>query len=135
MNIEHIGIAVKNLEKAIELYTILFPEARIVEENVPDKTMKMVILHGENIKLELMEPLIEDSVIAKFIEKRGEGIHHIAYKVDDIYEAIRKAERAGCKITRDPYIGAEGNLICFLHPKGTFGVLTEFVKPGEMKDL
>lgn len=133
MFIDHIGIAVKNLDKAVDLYSNLFPEARIVEENVPDKTMKMVILHGENIKLELMEPLTEDSVISKFIEKRGEGIHHIAYKVDNIYKEIEKAESAGCKVTREPYTGAEGSLICFLHPKGTFGVLTEFVKSDEVK--
>ncbi len=135
--VEHIGIAVKDLSAAVTLYQTLFPGLRIVEEPVADGAMKMVICHFENLKLELMEPLQPDSPVGKFIAKHGEGLHHIAYQVEDINEAMATAMRQGFRFTTEQaYVGAEGNLVCFMHPKDTFGVLSEFCQyPAAEKKL
>lgn len=127
MRIEHIGIAVKDLNQALNQYLALFPEVPYHREQMPADDMEMVILHCENIKLELIRSLKDDSPIGKFIEKSGEGLHHIAFKVGDIYQMMEKAGAAGIRVlTETPYIGAEGCLVCFMHPKDTSNVLCEF---------
>lgn len=127
MKVEHIGVAVQNLEKAVAFCKALFPEAEYVEEPVADGSMKMMIVKAENLKLELMEPLKADSPVGKFIARRGEGLHHIAYEVADIAESMAKAQATGIRLlTEAPYTGTEGCLVCFMHPKDTFGMLSEF---------
>ncbi|ATW24594.1 methylmalonyl-CoA epimerase [Candidatus Formimonas warabiya] len=127
MRVEHIGIAVKDLTAVADQYQKLFPGIKIVPEPVADGSMKMAIAHFANIKIELMEPLKEDSPVGKFIAKNGEGIHHLAFLTDDMEASLANA--AACDIrlvTEKPYIGAEGFLVAFLHPKDTHGVLSEF---------
>jgi methylmalonyl-CoA/ethylmalonyl-CoA epimerase len=127
MRVEHIGIAVKDLDAVVTQYQRLFPKIKIVPEPVADGSMKMVIVHFDNIKIELMEPLKEDSPVGKFIAKNGEGIHHLAFSTDDIEASLDCAKENNIRVvTEKPYIGAEGFLVAFLHPKDTHGVLTEF---------
>ena len=125
--IEHIGIAVKSIEKALEFYEgVLGLECYNVEE-VADQKVKTAFLKIGEVKIELLESTAADGPVAKFIEKRGEGIHHIAYNVDGVNKALSEAGEKGIKLI-DPTSrkGAEGFDIGFLHPKSTGGVLTEF---------
>lgn len=125
-HIEHIGIAVKNLEAAIPYYeNILGLKCYSIEE-VTDQKVKTAFFKVGQTKIELLEPTAEDSPVAAFIEKRGEGIHHIAFKVDDVEVSLREAEEKGVRlIDKAPRKGAEGLNIAFLHPKSTCSVLTE----------
>ncbi len=126
LNIEHLGIAVKSLETAIPYYeNILGLKCYNIEEVADQKVKTAFFMVGET-KIELLEPMSEDNTIAKFIEKKGEGIHHIAYKVDSVAESLKEVEEKGVTlIDKAPRKGAEGLNIAFLHPKSTFGVLTE----------
>ena len=125
--IEHIGIAVKNLEESIELYEkILGTKCYAVEEVVNQKVRTAFFKVGES-KIELLESTEADSSIGKFIEKRGEGVHHIAFAVDNINQALKESEANGIQlIDQKPRTGAENLNIAFLHPKSTKGVLIEF---------
>ena len=101
-------------------------------EEVTDQKVRTAFFKVGQTKIELLEATSEDSPIAKFIEKRGEGIHHMAYAVDDVQKCLDKAEENGVRlIDKAPRRGAEGMDIAFLHPKSTGGVLTEFCMPGE----
>jgi len=124
--IEHIGIAVKDLKKANELYAQLFGEAHYKVEEVASEGVNTSFFKvGEN-KIELLEATNNDSAIAKFIEKKGEGIHHIAFDVDDIEAEIKRLKSEGFKIINEtPKKGADNKLVAFLHPKSTNGVLIE----------
>jgi len=124
--IEHIGIAVKNLETSNELFTKLFGKKHYkVEEVKSEGVSTSFFLIGEN-KIELLEATNPESAIAKFIEKRGEGLHHIAFDVTDIHAEIKRLKEEGFVFTRDePFIGADNKLVIFLHPKSTNGVLIE----------
>ena len=126
-HIEHIGIAVKSIKEASKYYEdVLGLECYAVEE-VKDQKVKTAFYKIGETKIELLEPLSDDSPVAKFIEKRGEGIHHIAFAVKGIEKALEEASDKGVKlIDKQPRKGAEGLDIAFLHPKSTFGVLTEF---------
>ncbi len=126
-HIEHIGIAVTNLEEAKAYYEkVLGLECYAVEE-VPDQKVKTAFFMVGQTKIELLESTSPDGTIAKFIEKKGAGIHHIAYAFDDVNSALKDAESKGITlIDKAPRNGAEGLKIGFLHPKSTFGVLTEF---------
>lgn len=125
-HIEHIGIAVKNLDEAIYFYEkILGLDCYNIEE-VRDQKVKTAFFMVGQTKIELLEPTDPDSPIAKFIEKRGEGIHHIAFAVSNIDRKLKEAEAKGVRlIDKVSRTGAEGMDIGFLHPKSTFGVLTE----------
>ncbi|MNK04719.1 glyoxalase I [compost metagenome] len=124
--IEHIGIAVADLQKASTLYeqllgTNCYKNERVESENVDTAFFKT----GEN-KIELLASTADDSAIAKFIAKRGEGIHHIAFEVDDIYAEMERLRNEGFELlNEEPKKGADNKLICFVHPKGTNGVLIE----------
>ncbi len=123
--INHIGIAVKSIESGIVPYRALGlqPEG---EEVVEEQKVKVVFLTVGESRIELLEPTSPDSPVAKFIEKKGEGIHHIAFQVDNIEEALKRAEAEGLKlIDKKPRAGAHGTRIAFLHPKSTGGVLME----------
>ena len=124
--IEHLGIAVEDLKSANELFTkLLGKEHYKVEEVDSEKVATSFFQLGET-KIELLEATGEESAIHKFIEKRGKGIHHIAFGVDDIYAEMKRLESEGFVLLNDvPKEGADNKLVCFLHPKTTGGVLVE----------
>lgn len=124
--IEHIGIAVKNLTDANELFEKLLGTPAYKEEEVESEGVKTsFFMNGPN-KIELLEATRPDSPIAKFIEKKGEGIHHIAFDVEDIVSEIARLKKEGFTILNEtPKKGADNKLVAFLHPKGTNGVLVE----------
>ena len=124
--IEHIGIAVKDLDAANEVYTKLFGQAPYKTETVESENVATSFFKVGESKIELLEATNSDSAIAKFIEKKGEGIHHIAYAVDDIKAEMERMTNEGFVVLNDePKIGADNKLVCFLHPKSTNGVLVE----------
>lgn len=124
--VEHIGIAVKNLQSSNELFKKLFgKDAYKVEKVESEKVSTSFFMLGDT-KIELLEAESPDSAIAKFIEKRGEGIHHIAFDVTDIYAEIERLKKEGFEmINPEPKKGADNKLIAFLHPKSTGGILVE----------
>ena len=126
-HIEHIGIAVVNLEEAIKYYqTVLGLECYAIEE-VADQKVKTAFFRVGDTKIELLESTDPEGPIGKFLEKKGPGIHHIAFAMPDVTKALMDAESNGVQlIDKQPRKGAEGLSIGFLHPKSTFGVLTEF---------
>jgi methylmalonyl-CoA/ethylmalonyl-CoA epimerase len=126
LKIEHLGIAVKNLERSNVLFEKLFGQApykleKVASEGVSTSFFKM----GES-KIELLEATTAESAIAKFIEKKGEGIHHIAFEVADIYAEMKRLQQEGFQLlSEEPKKGADNKLICFIHPKESNGVLIE----------
>lgn len=127
-HIEHLGIAVKSIEAALPYYEEVLGLKCYNIEVVEDQKVKTAFLKVGDTKLELLEPTSEESTIAKYIEKRGEGIHHMAFAIEDgVANALAFAESKGIRlIDKAPRKGAEGLNIAFLHPKSTQGVLTEF---------
>jgi methylmalonyl-CoA/ethylmalonyl-CoA epimerase len=124
--LEHIGIAVKSMDKANELFAALLGRKHYKIEEVESEGVKTSFFEIGGVKIELLEATREDSPIAKFIEKRGEGIHHLAFEVADINKSIESYEKQGFqKINAEPKPGADNKLITFLHPKSTNGVLVE----------
>ena len=130
--IEHIGIAVTSLDEAIPFYEkVLGLDCYSIEE-VKDQKVKTAFFKVGQTKIELLEPTDPDSAVAKFISKRGEGIHHIAFAVNDIDRKLKEVEEKGVRlIDKVSRKGAEGMDIGFLHPKSTFGVLTELCEKRE----
>ena len=124
--IEHIGIAVNSLSKSVPLYEILLNTSCYKTETVPSEHVSTAFLKtGEN-KIELLEATSDDSTIAKFLEKKGEGIHHIAFAVDDILEEMERLKANGFVLLNEvPKKGADNKMVCFVHPKNTNGVLIE----------
>lgn len=126
--IDHIGIAVKSLDEAVETYKKLGFELKEIEE-VAEQKVKVAMFPAGESKIELLEATSEDSAIAKFLEKRGEGIHHIAVGVEDIEKALKNAKNNSLQlIDEKPRLGAGGKKVAFVHPKSTKGVLLEFVE-------
>lgn len=124
--IEHIGIAVKNLECANELYEKLLGEPPYKSEKVESEHVTTSFFKSGPNKIELLEASNPESPIAKFIEKRGEGVHHIAFAVDDIRAELTRLEKEGFQIlNKEPKRGADNKLVAFIHPKTTNGVLIE----------
>lgn len=124
--IEHIGIAVKNLAESNALFARLFGKDHYKVETVEREGVSTSFFMMGETKIELLESTRPDSAIGKFIEKRGEGVHHIAYAVDDIYAEMHRLESAGFELLhKEPLTGADNKLIAFLHPKSTNGVLVE----------
>jgi len=125
-HIEHIGIAVKDLQTAIPYYEDILGFKCYSIEEVADQKVKVAFFMVGEVKIELLEPTSEESAVAKFIEKKGEGVHHIAFRVNNLVEALAECESKGVQlIDKMPRRGAEGLNIAFLHPKSTAGVLTE----------
>jgi methylmalonyl-CoA/ethylmalonyl-CoA epimerase len=125
--IEHIGIAVKNLEESIKYYENVLGLKCYGVEEVADQKVKTAFFKVGETKIELLESTSPEGPIAKFIEKKGEGIHHIAFNVENVAEALKNVEEKGTQlIDKSPRKGAEGLNIGFLHPKSTNGVLIEF---------
>lgn len=124
--INHIGIAVKDVEKAMKQWREVFGLETPPPHIEPDMKICMVNLGG--VLVELMEPIGSEGTLAKSMEKRGEGLHHICYEVEDIYKAVDTLIEQGVPVVnKEPREGAEGKII-FLHPKATNGVLTEIVQ-------
>ncbi|WP_203256558.1 methylmalonyl-CoA epimerase [Hyunsoonleella ulvae] len=124
--IEHIGIAVKSLKESNRLFAKLFGKTEYKIEAVETEGVNTSFFRVGNNKIELLEATEEDSPIAKFIEKKGEGIHHIAFDVDDIETEIKRLQSEGFTVlNKTPKKGADNKLVAFLHPKSTNGVLIE----------
>jgi methylmalonyl-CoA/ethylmalonyl-CoA epimerase len=128
--IDHIGIAVTDLEASAELYAQQFDMREQHRETVEEQGVEAVLYEVGDGHIELIKPLSADSGVAKFIERNGEGMHHIAYAVDDIDAALERVKAAGLRlIDEQPRKGIRGSRVAFLHPKSTAGVLTEIVEP------
>jgi len=124
--IDHLGVAVKSIEKALEFYQKTLGIEPTGVEEVPSQKVKVAFLPVGESNIELLEPTSEDSAIARHIEKRGEGIAHLAFKVDDIQEALRTLKEKGVRLINEtPQPGAHGAKIAFIHPKSTNGILIE----------
>lgn len=131
-HIEHLGIAVKSIEESLPYYEGILGLKCYSVEVVEDQKVKTAFFQVGQTKIELLEATAPDSPVAKFIESRGEGIHHIAFAVPSVNEALREAEEKGVRlIDKQSRKGAEGLNIGFLHPKSTLGVLTEFCSKSE----
>lgn len=130
--IDHVGIAVKSLETAVPLYRDILGLSFLGEETVESEQVRVAFFRLGEAKLELLEPTSPESPIARFIEKRGEGIHHIALRVEEIEAGLEGLEAAGIRLIHDrPKTGANGAQVAFLHPKSTQGVLYELCQPGQ----
>lgn len=128
--IDHLGIAVRSLADSIPFYEKALGLRCEHTEEVASQKVRTAFFHAGEVHLELLEPTAEDSPIAKFLEKNGEGIHHIAFRTDDITGQLRQAAEAGVRLIHEvPFEGAAGKLVAFLHPKSTHGVLMEFCAP------
>jgi methylmalonyl-CoA/ethylmalonyl-CoA epimerase len=124
--VEHIGIAVKNLDISIPLFEMLLNTSCYKTETVDSENVKTAFFQTGSTKIELLESSTSDGVISKFIEKKGEGIHHIAFEVKDIEAEMKRLSSEGFQLLNEiPKKGADNKLVCFLHPKGTNGVLVE----------
>lgn len=127
--INHIGIAVKNLGLSSELFSKLFEQSPSSVEHVPQQKATIAFFPVGESSFELIESISADSAIAKFLEKRGEGIHHICLEVDNIKAEIARLKQHGFQFVNDqPSEGGDGYLIAFLHPKSTNGVLIELAE-------
>jgi methylmalonyl-CoA/ethylmalonyl-CoA epimerase len=125
-NIEHIGIAVKDFKTSIPLFEKLLNTTCYKTELVESEKVNTAFFKTGETKIELLESVDPDGVIAKFIEKKGEGIHHIAFDVKDIHAEMKRLQAEGFVLLNEtPKNGADNKLVCFLHPKGTNGVLVE----------
>ena len=128
--IDHIGVAVEDLDAAIQLYNERMDMREQYRETVEEQGVEAVLLEVGEGHVELIEPLSPDTGVAKFIEKNGEGMHHVAYQTDDIDAALEQVKAAGLRlIDEQPRTGIRGSRVAFLHPKATGGVLTELVEP------
>jgi methylmalonyl-CoA/ethylmalonyl-CoA epimerase len=125
-HIEHIGIAVKNIEESESLFEKLLNTKSYKREQVESEMVITSFFKVGNNKIELLEASNPESAIAKFVEKRGEGLHHIAFEVDDIKAEMQRLKDEGFHLLRDePFKGADNKLVCFVHPKSANGVLIE----------
>jgi methylmalonyl-CoA epimerase len=125
--IDHLGIAVKSIEASRLFYEEVLGLVCEKEEIVASQKVRTAFFTVGDIHIELLEPTSDDSPIALFLEKKGEGFHHIAYRTDNIEKQMGTAREHGCKLIHEmPIEGAGGKQVAFLHPKSSFGVLTEF---------
>ena len=124
----HVGVAVKSLREALEEYRRLGFEPDVTEE-VPSQGVRVAFLRAGTVRVELLESLRPDGVIARFIERRGEGLHHLAFAVEDIRKEMARLRRAGFELVdAEPRQGSQGRLVAFVHPRSLHGVLLELVE-------
>lgn len=124
--IDHLGVAVFKLEDALPFYSETLTLGDCEVEEVPDQQVRTAIFHVGESRIELLEPTSPESPIAKFLEKRGEGIHHLALRVPNVAAALDRLKAKGCQlIDAQPRLGAGGALIAFVHPKSAHGILLE----------
>src|SRR6478735_3046822 len=128
--IDHLGIAVKSLDESVPYYEKALGLKCEHREEVPSQKVRTAFFTVGEVHLELLEPTSPESPVARFLEKNGEGVHHVAFASSDIRAQLGQAAGAGCKLIHEqPIEGAAGKLVAFLHPKSTHGVLTEFCAP------
>jgi methylmalonyl-CoA/ethylmalonyl-CoA epimerase len=130
--IDHFGIAVRSLDETVPVYEKALGLRCEHREDVPSQKVRTAFFDVGGVHLELLEPTSPESPVAKFLAERGEGIHHIAFRTDDIVGQLAQAAGAGVRLIHErPFDGAGGKLVAFLHPKSTHGVLTELcaIKP------
>lgn len=126
LKVEHIGIAVKDLSVSVPLFEQLLNSACYKKEEVAGEQVNTAFFKKGDTKIELLESTGPDGVIARYIDKKGEGVHHIAFEVADIYAEMKRLQEAGfILLNEQPKEGADNKLVCFLHPKSTNGVLVE----------
>ncbi|MCX6144885.1 MAG: methylmalonyl-CoA epimerase [Ignavibacteriales bacterium] len=124
--VSHIGIAVKDLQASVELFSRLFGKAPDHTEDVPDQRVKTAFFTIGSSSIELTQGTDVSSPVARFLEKRGEGVHHVSFVVDNIEQELARLKGAGFQLIEDrPRVGADGYLVAFLHPHSTNGVLIE----------
>lgn len=126
MRVDHIAIAVNNIEEALKNYQNILKIEKIDIEDVPNEKVRVAMLKLEDSRIELMEPMANDSPISKFLMEKGEGIHHIAITADNIEEDVAHAKKNGMRFLGEIRSGSYGRKITFIHPKSLNGVLTEF---------
>ena len=125
-NVDHIGIAVSNIEESIAYYTNVLGLKLLKIEEVETQQVKVAFIDAGNVKIELLEPMSDKSAVHGFIEKRGQGIHHVAFGVTSIEERMQELREKGVRLLSEgPLPGAGGAQVAFLHPKDSFGVLYE----------
>ena len=128
--IDHLGIAVRSIEEASRFYRDVLGLDCEGSEEIPDQKVRVVVFQLGEVRIELLEPTADDSPVARFLEDRGPGLHHIAYRVDDLPATLASLKSAGVRlIDETPRDGAQGMKIAFAHPKSTAGILTEFCQP------
>ena len=128
--IDHIGVAVEDIDAALELYESAFGMALAHRETVEDQGVEAVLLDVGEGHVELLAPLGPETAVGKFLARKGEGLHHVAYAVDDIDGALVRIAAAGIElIDSEPRVGIRDSRVAFLHPRSTGGVLTEIVEP------
>lgn len=126
MKIDHIGIAVKSIQEALSQYDKILNKPHVQTEEIPSEKVRVAMIPVGETRIEFLEPLSDDSAIAKFITERGEGIHHIALAVEDIKGDIGRLSEAGFRVLYpEPRPGSHGKIITFIHPKSAKGVLLE----------
>ncbi len=126
LKVEHIGIAIKDMQASVELFEKLLNTPCYKTEMVESEKVNTAFFRQGETKIELLESITPDGVIAKFIERKGEGIHHIAFDVADIRQEMKRLQAEGFTLlNEEPKKGADNKWVCFLHPKGTNGVLVE----------
>jgi len=129
MKISHLGIATKGIDEALKFWQDALGLENVHTEEVPEQKVRVAMLPIGDTRIELLEATSDDSPIAKFVEKRGGGIHHIAVEVENIEESLAKLKARGARlIDEQPRVGAEGCLIAFVHPSSTNGVLLELIQ-------
>ncbi len=131
MTVDHIGIAVRSIDRALEFYRDTLGVEPAHRGIVAQEKVEAAMLPAGSSRIELLQPTAEDSVVARFLERRGEGMHHLALQVDDIEAAAAAVRKSGCRLVADRVqIGAEGYKYVFVHPSETGGVLLELVERG-----
>jgi methylmalonyl-CoA epimerase len=126
--INHLGIAVRSIDQALEFYRDQLGLTVSLRETVAVEKVHAAMLPVGESRIELLEPSQPDSVIAKFIEKRGEGLHHVAFTVPDLSAAVERLKAAGARLLNEPRTGAGGHMYVFIHPASTGGVLMELIQ-------
>lgn len=130
--IDHLGIAVHSLDETIPYYEDVLGLKLEGREEVESQKVRTAFFAAGDVHIELLEPTSDDSPIASFLEKKGPGIHHIAFATDDITGQLEQAKERGARLIHEvPFEGAADKLVAFLHPKSSFGVLTEFCQPAQ----
>lgn len=129
MRLDHVGIAVRRVEDAVALYTATFGGRLAHREDLPDEHVRVAFIDAGGVLLELLAPLDEHGALARFLQSRGEGLHHLAFEVPDIDRALRDAASAAARLIDEvPRRGSRGRRIAFLHPSTAHGVLVELVE-------
>jgi methylmalonyl-CoA epimerase len=125
MKLDHIGIAVHDLQKAKKVYELILNQPLDEVIDLPAQQIQTILVETKNTHIELLQPLGEEGAIAKFLEKKGEGLHHIAFEVENFEETLQSLKNQDIPLIGEPTIGVKGNRIIFIHPKATNGTLIE----------